>query len=138
MSLGLDGMTRRMQHYDVAEWQPWLLVAAVGAVLVLCGILCQIAQIAVSIRDRDALRDLTGDPWDGRTLEWMTASPPPAFNFAAMPNVTGEEAYWGIKQRAIARAELSPLPRYEADRDAASTARPASSSPSSRSSPVSR
>ena len=112
--VGLEGMTRRMQHYDVAEWRPWLLVSAVGAVLVLCGIVCQIVQIAVSIRERAPLRDRTGDPWDGRTLEWMTASPPPAFNFAAMPDVTGEEAYWGIKQRAIARAELTPLPRYEA------------------------
>ncbi len=112
--VGLEGMTRRMQHYDVAEWRPWLLVSAAGSVLVLCGILCQILQIAVSIRERASLRDRTGDPWDGRTLEWMTASPPPAFNFAAMPDVTGEEAYWGIKQRAIARAELTPLPHYEA------------------------
>src|SRR5271165_4206543 len=112
--VGLEGMTRRMQHYDVPEWRPWLLISAVGAVLVLCGILCQIAQIAVSIRERASLRDRTGDPWDGRTLEWMTASPPPAFNFAAMPDVTGEEAYWGIKQRAMARAELTPLPHYQA------------------------
>ncbi len=112
--VGLEGMTRRMQHYDVPEWRPWLLVSAAGSVLVLCGIVCQILQIAVSIRERASLRDRTGDPWDGRTLEWMTASPPPAFNFAAMPDVTGEEAYWGIKQRAIARAELTPLPHYEA------------------------
>ncbi len=112
--VGLEGMTRRLQHYDVPEWRPWLLVAAFGAVLVLCGIFCQIAQLAVSIRERESLRDRTGDPWDGRTLEWMTASPPPAFNFAAMPNVTGEEAYWGIKQRAIAMARLTPLPSYHA------------------------
>jgi cytochrome o ubiquinol oxidase subunit I len=112
--LGLEGMTRRMQHYDVAAWRPWLIVAAVGAALVLCGIACQVVQLAVSVRDRAALRDRTGDPWDGRTLEWMTASPPPHFNFAAMPDVTGEEAYWGIKQRAIARARLSPLPHYKA------------------------
>ena len=112
--VGLEGMTRRMQHYDVAEWRPWLIVAAFGAVLVLCGILCQIAQIAVSIQNHVSLRDRTGDPWDGRTLEWMTASPPPAFNFAALPNVTGEEAYWGLKQRAIAMARLSPMPHYEA------------------------
>ncbi len=112
--LGLEGMTRRMQHYDVAEWRPWLIVAAGGAVLVLCGIGCQIAQLAVSIRNHVALRDRTGDPWDGRSLEWMTASPPPVFNFAAMPNVTGEEAYWSLKQRAIAHARLSPLPHYEA------------------------
>jgi cytochrome o ubiquinol oxidase subunit 1 len=112
--LGLEGMTRRMQHYDVAEWQPWLIVAAGGAALVLCGIACQIAQLVVSVRERAALRDRTGDPWDGRTLEWMTASPPPHFNFAAMPDVTGEEAYWGIKQRAIAHARLSTLPKYTA------------------------
>jgi cytochrome o ubiquinol oxidase subunit I len=112
--VGLEGMTRRLQRYDVAEWRPWLLLSAVGAVLVLLGIVCQIAQFAVSIRERLALRDRTGDPWDGRTLEWMTASPPPAFNFAAMPNVTGEEAYWDIKQRAIAMAKLTPLPHYEA------------------------
>jgi cytochrome o ubiquinol oxidase subunit I len=112
--VGLEGMTRRLQHYDVPEWRPWLLVSAFGAVLVLCGIACQILQFIVSISDRAALRDRTGDPWDGRTLEWITASPPPTFNFAVMPNVTGEEAYWGIKQRALATAQLSPLPRYAA------------------------
>src|SRR5271166_4740615 len=68
--LGLEGMTRRMQHYDVAEWHPWLVVAAGGAALILVGIGCQIAQLVVSIRNRDALRDFTGDLWDGRTLEW--------------------------------------------------------------------
>ncbi len=112
--LGLEGMTRRMQHYDVAEWRPWLILAAFGVALILCGILCQIAQIVVTIMNHANLRDLTGDPWDGRTLEWMTASPPPQFNFAALPNVTGEEPYWSLKQRALSRAELSPLPRYEA------------------------
>jgi cytochrome o ubiquinol oxidase subunit 1 len=110
--LGLEGMTRRMQHYDVPEWHPWLVVAAGGAVLILIGIGCQIAQLAVSIRNRVALADRTGDPWDGRTLEWFIASPPPAFNFAVMPNVTGEEAYWGIKQKAIAQHRLSDLPAY--------------------------
>jgi cytochrome o ubiquinol oxidase subunit I len=107
-------MTRRLQHYDVAAWRPWLMVAMVGAICILCGIACQVAQLLVSIRDRASLRDRTGDPWDGRTLEWMTASPPPHFNFAAMPDVTGEEAYWGIKQRAIAQAQMSPLPKYAA------------------------
>jgi cytochrome o ubiquinol oxidase subunit 1 len=112
--LGLEGMTRRMQHYDVPQWQPWLIVAAFGAVLIMLGIACQIIQLIVSIRRRDELVDLTGDPWDGRTLEWITASPPPAFNFAVMPNVTGEEAYWGIKQLAIAQRRLTDLPTYAA------------------------
>ena len=112
--LGLEGMTRRMQHYDVPEWRPWLIVAAAGAGLIMLGILCQVAQLVVSIRNREALRDRTGDPWDGRTLEWVTASPPPAFNFAVMPNVTGEEAYWGIKQKALEQRRLTDLPDYQA------------------------
>ncbi|THD46992.1 MAG: cytochrome o ubiquinol oxidase subunit I [Bradyrhizobium sp.] len=111
--VGLEGMTRRMQHYDVPEWRPWLLIAAGGAALILVGIACQIIQLIVSIRDRERLRDTTGDPWDGRTLEWITASPPPAFNFAVMPNVTGEEAYWDIKQQALAQRRLSALPDYK-------------------------
>jgi cytochrome o ubiquinol oxidase subunit 1 len=98
--LGLIGMSRRMQHYDVAAWQPWLVLAAGGAVLIATGIACQIAQLVVSIRRRESLRDTTGDPWDGRSLEWSTPSPPPAFNFAVLPDVRGEEAYWGIKRRA--------------------------------------
>jgi cytochrome o ubiquinol oxidase subunit 1 len=112
--VGLEGMTRRMQHYDVAEWHPWLLVALAGAVIILCGIGFQIAQLVISIRNREKLRDLSGDPWDGRTLEWITFSPPPAFNFAVMPNVTGAEAYWGIKQKAIQQRRLTDLPDYKA------------------------
>ena len=110
--LGLEGMTRRMQSYDVAAWRPWLLVAGVGALLILGGIVALIFQLVVSIRNRDSLRDETGDPWNGRSLEWSTASPPPAFNFAVLPQVEGEDAYWGIKERAIRRAELSEEPEY--------------------------
>jgi len=112
--LGLLGMTRRMQHYDVAAWRPWLIVAAVGAVLILCGIVAQVAQLIVSIRNRERLRDVVGDPWDGRSLEWSTPSPPPVFNFAVLPNVVGEEPYWGIKQRALREQRLGEEPAYEA------------------------
>ena len=105
--LGLQGMTRRMQHYDVAAWRPWLLVAALGAVVVLAGIMLQVAQLVVSIRNREALRDVTGDPWNGRSLEWATASPPPAFNFAVLPEVTGEEAYWEMKERGREQAQAA-------------------------------
>jgi len=111
--LGGMGMTRRMQHYDVPEWHPLLLVAAGGAVLILVGIGCQIAQLVVSIRSRKQLVDVTGDPWNGRTLEWITTSPPPAFNFAVLPDVKGEEAYWGMKQKAIAAGRLTDEPDYE-------------------------
>ena len=111
-AVGLLGMTRRMQHYDVAAWHPWLLVAMAGAVLILCGIGFQIAQLVVSIRTREQRRDVTGDPWDGRSLEWVTPSPPPAFNFAVLPDVRGHEAYWGIKQQAIETQHLVEEPDY--------------------------
>jgi cytochrome o ubiquinol oxidase subunit I len=110
--LGLLGMTRRMQHYDVPEWRPWLIVAACGAGLILCGIVLQIAQLVVSIRRRSRLRDETGDPWDGRSLEWATASPPPAFNFAFLPEVSGEDAYWEVKERAPGQSRPDETPQY--------------------------
>jgi cytochrome o ubiquinol oxidase subunit I len=110
--LGLMGMTRRMQHYDVPAWHPWLLIAAGGAAIIFAGIILQIAQLTVSIRRREELRDLTGDPWEGRSLEWATASPPPAFNFAVLPNIEGEDAYWGMKQRAQEHPRLDDEPAY--------------------------
>ncbi len=68
--LGFKGMTRRMNHYDVPGWQPYLVVALIGAVIIGAGILALIVQLAVSIRDRKENRDVTGDPWDARSLEW--------------------------------------------------------------------
>jgi len=96
--LGLMGMTRRLQHYDVVSWQPWLVAAAVGVVVILAGVVCQVVQLVVSIRDREQLK-VTADPWNGRTLEWATASPPPAWNFAVLPQVTDIDAFWKRKQR---------------------------------------
>ena len=104
---GLMGMTRRLQHYDVLSWQPWLLVAEAGAVIILIGIICQIVQIVVSIRHREQLRDTTGDPWNGRTLEWATASPPPAWNFAVLPRVDELDAFWAKKQRVLAKQDAA-------------------------------
>jgi cytochrome o ubiquinol oxidase subunit 1 len=110
--LGLLGMTRRLQHINIEEWRPWLYVSVVGVVILILGVITQVLQLVLSIRDREKLRDVTGDPWDGRSLEWATPSPPPFFNFAVMPNVEGEEAYWGIKQRAIETQQLGPEPKY--------------------------
>jgi cytochrome o ubiquinol oxidase subunit 1 len=107
-AVGFLGMTRRMQHYDIEVWRPWLMVASIGAMLILIAIICQVLQLAVSIRNREALRDTTGDPWDGRSLEWATSSPPPAFNFAFLPDVTGEDAYWAIKRHATLEASEKP------------------------------
>ena len=99
-------------------WHPWLLIAAGGAAIILTGIILQIAQLVVSIRRREELRDETGDPWNGRSLEWATPSPPPAFNFAVLPNVEGEDAYWGMKQRARQQARLGEEPALYGHRDA--------------------
>src|SRR5215471_10532152 len=111
--MGLMGATRRLQHYDVAAWYPWMLVAETGIILVWIGIACQITQLVVSFRHREQLRDVTGDPWNGRSLEWSTASPPPAFNFAVLPRVEGRDAYWTAKQRAIETHSLGPEPAYK-------------------------
>jgi cytochrome o ubiquinol oxidase subunit I len=111
-AVGLAGMTRRLQHFDVADWYPWMLIAAIGIVIMGCAAACQVTQLVVSILRREELRDATGDPWNGRSLEWATPSPPPAFNFPVLPNIRGEEAYWGIKQRALAQAQLGEEPAY--------------------------
>jgi cytochrome o ubiquinol oxidase subunit 1 len=110
---GLLGMTRRLQHYDVPQWRPATLWAGFGMALSTIGVTCQIIQLFVSIKDRERLRDATGDPWDGRSLEWSMASPPPAFNFAVLPQVQDEEAYWTMKQRAREQSRIRDLPDYQ-------------------------
>ncbi|MFM2485894.1 cytochrome o ubiquinol oxidase subunit I [Celerinatantimonas yamalensis] len=85
--LGFLGMTRRLNHTNNPEWTPWLIIACFGAVLILIGILHQIAMFYVSFRDRAQNRDETGDPWGGRTLEWALSSPPPHYNFAQTPEI---------------------------------------------------
>jgi cytochrome o ubiquinol oxidase subunit 1 len=111
--LGLEGMTRRLQRIEVAAWQPLLLVMVFGVLVMLAGVAAQITQLVVSIRRRDSLRDRTGDPWEGRSLEWTTASPPPPYNYAVLPDVHGEEPYWSIKERAERQQRQGP-PNYTA------------------------
>jgi cytochrome o ubiquinol oxidase subunit 1 len=101
--LGLMGVTRRVSHFDDPSLQIWFVTAALGAVVILGGVVAFLVQIAVSIRRREELRDVTGDPWNGRTLEWSTASPPPAYNFAFTPVVHSLDAWWDMKARGYRR-----------------------------------
>ncbi len=100
--LGLMGTTRRLSHYDAATgWQPFFVVAAIGAGIVAIGIGFQLLQFIISIKQRNQNRDITGDPWNGRTLEWSTKSPPPLYNFAILPEVGDIDAFWVAKQKGI-------------------------------------
>ena len=97
--LGFMGMPRRMVHYDNLAWHPYLIVAAAGLAVILIGVFCQMVQLVVSIRQRHATRDLTGDPWDGRTLEWAMSSPPAVYNFAKTPVVDDIDAFVDMKEK---------------------------------------
>jgi cytochrome o ubiquinol oxidase subunit 1 len=115
-ALGLMGATRRMQHYSELTWKPWMLVALCGAVLIFVGIALTVVQLIVSIRQRNLSRHSSGDPWNGRTLEWSVPSPPPAWNFSRLPRVSGTDAYWTMKsslnrEQALAAYTTVHVPR---------------------------
>jgi cytochrome o ubiquinol oxidase subunit 1 len=107
--LGFMGATRRLNHYDVPEWQPLFIVAGIGATIITIGFCLQILQLLKSIRGRHQNLDKTGDPWNGRTLEWSTTSPPPFYNFAVTPEVHERDAFWAMKHKRGAHVK----PHYE-------------------------
>ena len=97
--LGFMGATRRLDHYAASTgWQPLFITSAIGFLIIMCGIITQVIQIIVSIKERKQNLDTTGDPWNGRTLEWATTSPPPFYNFAVIPDVTSREEFWEMKK----------------------------------------
>ncbi|WP_213955809.1 MULTISPECIES: cytochrome o ubiquinol oxidase subunit I [unclassified Variovorax] len=102
-ALGLMGVTRRLSRFEDPSLQIWFQVAAFGAFLIAIGIACFLIQLVVSFMRREQLRDTTGDPWNGRTLEWSTSSPPPAYNFAFTPVIHDNDAWYDMKQRGYVR-----------------------------------
>jgi cytochrome o ubiquinol oxidase subunit 1 len=114
--LGLMGVTRRLRHFDDPSLQIWFIIAALGALMIAAGIGAMLVQFWVSFRNREALRDTTGDPWGGRTLEWATSSPPPDYNFAFTPVVHDLDAWYDMKARGAERPtegfRAIHMPRY--------------------------
>ncbi|MBH0089124.1 cytochrome o ubiquinol oxidase subunit I [Pseudoalteromonas sp. NSLLW218] len=110
--LGFLGMTRRLNHTNNPDWNIWLYIAAGGAVIIMFGIISQVIQLYVSFRDREALDDTTGDPWNGHTLEWATSSPPQIYNFATIPHIDDIDAWTEAKEKGQAyqtKASYSPI-----------------------------
>jgi cytochrome o ubiquinol oxidase subunit 1 len=102
--LGLMGATRRLDHYAGSTgWQPLFISATVGLAIIICGVITQVYQVVLSIKQRKQRLDTTGDPWNGRTLEWATSSPPPFYNFAVIPTVSSREEFWEMKKRGLTR-----------------------------------
>jgi cytochrome o ubiquinol oxidase subunit 1 len=104
--LGLMGATRRLDHFsEKLGWTPLFVVAALGAALILAGIGFHFLQVVFSIKHRKRNADVTGDPWNGRTLEWSIPSPPPFYNFAHIPHVQARDAFWEMKKSKGHRKE---------------------------------
>jgi cytochrome o ubiquinol oxidase subunit 1 len=101
-------VTRRVSQFEDPSLQIWFVIAAFGAVLIAIGIACFLIQLVVSFRRREELKDETGDPWNGRTLEWSTSSPPPQYNFAFTPIVYDHDGWYDMKERGYVR----PLEGY--------------------------
>jgi cytochrome o ubiquinol oxidase subunit I len=105
--LGFMGATRRLNHYDVADWKPLFVAAAVGSVIIAIGFGFQLLQAFISYLQRDKNRDTSGDLWNGRTLEWSTTSPPPFYNYSVTPEVHEIDDYW-VQKNAKEKGARKP------------------------------
>ena len=108
--LGLMGATRRLDHYDSSTgWQPLFIIMLLGGIVVAAGLALQIIQIIATFIQKNHLRDTTGDPWNARSLEWATASPPPFYNFTTIPEVSSIDAFWEMKHEGIAETKYQDI-----------------------------
>lgn len=108
--LGFMGATRRLDRYESSTgWQPLFVMMLIGGIVIMIGVALQLAQILATVIEKKRLHDTTGDPWDGRTLEWATASPPPFYNFTVIPRVTSRDAFWEMKQRGVGKTTYEDI-----------------------------
>ncbi len=104
--LGFMGATRRMNYYDNPDWTIWMQIAVLGVVFIALGVACLVMQLVLSFLQRRQNADVTGDPWDGRTLEWATSSPPPFYNFAVLPRADRLDAFHEQKRGNLPATEI--------------------------------
>lgn len=108
--LGFMGATRRLDNYAASTgYQPFFITAAIGVCIIAAGALTQVWQIIVSVKERKENMDTTGDPWDGRSLEWSTPSPVPFYSFAKTPVVDSRDAFWEMKKRGEPTLASAPV-----------------------------
>ncbi|WP_303854627.1 cbb3-type cytochrome c oxidase subunit I [Salinicola salarius] len=101
-ALGVLGMPRRSLTFFEPAYLPWTIAAGCGAIVILFAMLFLLIQLWVSVRDRHHNNVFVGDPWDGRSLEWATSSPPPEYNFPVIPEVFSRDAFMAEKEQGKA------------------------------------
>lgn len=101
---GFDGMTRRMYKVADPSLSPYVYISFFGALLILVGVVLMVGNFAYSFYKRKdpAYRDFSGDPWDARTIEWNTSSPPSFYNFAVVPTIHDRDEFDYMKKQGTA------------------------------------
>ncbi len=89
---GLLGMPRRIYTYPAGlGWDGWNLLETLGALILVVGILLFVINFLVSLGSGEAAGP---NPWEASTLEWVSTSPPAAYNFETLPEVHSRNPLW--------------------------------------------